>query len=303
MEQKAFEQNAPARALARKARSLDQAHWPTQDQKSSYLNSLRELANDLGDAALYEHLQGDDSAAVQSVRDVMHIARLLRVNHEPNKIIQTLVGAGIEALGMYRLMIIAPGMQLTIDPADKSAVQVSDVRQLISELLNPRWTPSDLLKEVYGDDYKAKLVKPKDLAGQLTETFDRIEAERTMAAMSLACQLFRFEKGHWPATLEDLAPAYLPRVPVDPWGDGKQTFGYTLIKGVLPAGLDRPLVFSRCQSADGLAPRTDEPQYGFYANEGWGRWKSQKKHTGNFGVVARCIPISHVPTDGPDDRL
>jgi hypothetical protein len=82
--------------------------------------------------------------------------------------------------------------------------------------------------------------------------------------MSLACHLFRFETGRWPRSLDEMSPAYLPRVPIDPWGDGKQTFGYALIKAGLPDGGDRPLVYSRCMSTDGLHYRTDAPQYGFY---------------------------------------
>ena len=31
-------------------------------------------------------------------------------------------------------------------------------------------------------------------------------------------------------------------LPKDPWGDGKQNFGYVVIKGGLPNGSDRPLV-------------------------------------------------------------
>jgi hypothetical protein len=77
-----------------------------------------------------------------------------------------------------------------------------------------------------------------------------------------------------------LTPKYLPKIPVDPWGDGKQTLGYVVIKGGLPDGADRPLVFSRCNSSDGLFFRADRPAYSFYnVHKG--------KEGGEFRDVAR----------------
>jgi len=107
----------------------------------------------------------------------------------------------------------------------------------------------------------------KSSIAQFIETTNRANAECDMAAMSLACHLYRFDTKEWPKSLDDLR-GYLPSIPIDPWGDGTQTLGYVLIKGGLPDGSDRPLVYSRCGMKDGLFFRTDQPAYSFYTSDG-----------------------------------
>jgi hypothetical protein len=72
------------------------------------------------------------------------------------------------------------------------------------------------------------------------EQLKRVDAEQTMAAMSLACHLFMFKNQRWPDSLDELVPAYLPHATLDPWGKSTQTFGYLLARGALPDGSDRP---------------------------------------------------------------
>jgi hypothetical protein len=107
--------------------------------------------------------------------------------------------------------------------------------------------------------------------------------------MSLACHLYRFDNGAWPRTLADLH-SYLPRMPIDPWGDGKQTLGYALIKGGLPDGADRPLVYSRCWLNDGLFFRIDGPEYSFYSYDGSDLPAREQKRGGQFRDVASWVP-------------
>lgn len=82
----------------------------------------------------------------------------------------------------------------------------------------------------------------------------------------------------------------MPRLPLDPWGDGKQTLGYVLIKGGLRGGADRPLVYSRCGASDGLFYRTDAPQYSYYNSDGSSLPAAQQKHGGQFRDVTRWAP-------------
>ena len=130
---------------------------------------------------------------------------------------------------------------------------------------------------------------------KVLDTMNRSNGELTFAAMSLACQLYRAEKGAWPDSMEQLAPKYLPRVPIDPWGNGRETFGYVVIKGGLPDGSDRPLVYSRFRSEDGLAYRLDEPQYGYYPGDGSQTPEGRKKHAGQFRDVSRWVPVAIAP--------
>ena len=52
-------------------------------------------------------------------------------------------------------------------------------------------------------------------------TFAGHEATNAMFFVGLALQAFRLENGSYPATLRELAPSYLARVPADPFGRGE----------------------------------------------------------------------------------
>jgi hypothetical protein len=102
---------------------------------------------------------------------------------------------------------------------------------------------------------------PNDLS-RYFETHLRVLAERRVAAISLAIQLYRADHGGaWPGRLEELVPQYLPAVPVDPFlGDGR-TVGYVAGK--------RPMVyFEAGRGAAELPP--PEPTYGYYASQSRG---------------------------------
>jgi hypothetical protein len=256
-----WEANGPARDLARQARTRDATRWPTGNDKA-VIDKLRKLSCELADDAVYAQTQGDHAAAVELARDGLHLAEALE--RGPSKsVIHMLVGTGISAQSMQRLMVITADIALTRDGKDPKALDVAVARELITHLLDQR-DPTKQLVEVLGPKGSPAWSDPKVSVNSIIETLNRANAERTFAAMSLASHLFRFDTGRWPREVGELTPKYLPRVPVDPWGDGKQTFGYALIKAGLPDGGDRPLVYSRCGSNDGLQYRVDEPQYGFY---------------------------------------
>jgi len=295
IEKDAWDQNGPVRDLARQARSLDTAVW-SEGTNPSPLNQMRNLANQLGDAALYENLQGNNVEAIEEIRDLLHMTDMLDQDLSNRGLIRVLVGAGIQALAMNRMDIIAPGLNLTANPNDPRNLWVSDARDLMKQLLNQP-DPHDLLAETGGQQGLSALSKNASYS-RLVETLNRCSVERDLAAMSLACQIYRFEKGHWPDSLNDLVPSYLPSVPLDPWGDGKQTLGYVLIKGGLPDGSDRPLVYCRLMSRDGLFYPLDRPEYSFYIGDDFGNPKLQG---GQFRDVARWVPLEH-PTPGPTTR-
>ena len=291
MAAQAWKANGKARDLARQARSSALATWPA-GQNLHWLGECRELANDLVDASLYAHLQGQDAAAIELMRDNLHLARLMRKDPPTHDLVPQSVAAGIDAAGMYRLLMITSAIRLTADPADGQALQITSARQLIRELLDQQSSESQI-RQCLGADYeavKSDLGEAGTSIAKAAERFNRSNAERTMAAMSLACHLFRTDKGRWPTSLEEILATSLPGVPADPWGDGTQTFAYVLIKGGLPDGSDRPLVYSRCESQDGLFFQIDAPQYGFYASEKE-KPLPERKRGGQFRDVARWVPV------------
>jgi len=161
----------------------------------------------------------------------------------------------------------------------RTGLPVTTVRALISQLLGQANLEVQALSI------------PAFRQTHVFELFNRQDAEDGFAAMSLACHIFQFEKGRWPQSLEELIPDSLPHAVIDPWGDGKQTLGYVLIKGGLPDGSDRPLVFSRCDSKDGMFFVRDRPDYDWsWYEEHDAHFNQVIKQDGQFRDVARWRP-------------
>ena len=293
LETASYNFNAPARALAREARSRTTAHWPALQRPGakldlSYLNGCRALANEVGDAVIEEHLRGDDAAAVESVRDLLHLADLLD-EPVPQSLVQPLVSLGIRMIATNRLERITADVALTSDPADAKKLQITTAKELIRQLFD--------LKDPAGR--YADILRRERAGGQLTTAgHDRFviqvhrgQMESNLAAMSLACHLCYFDRRRWPNTVEEMT-AYLPAPPVDAWGP----MGYALVKSGRPGGADRPLVYSHCDSTDGLFYPTDEPQYSWYPGFGSGH-----KQGGQFRDVSLWAPAraNPAPTTQP----
>jgi hypothetical protein len=280
----------PALVRVREARAIQKADWPEVGsanwREGTYLNPLRNVANHLGDAALYQHLQGDDAGAVERIKDLQVMCELLEQRPEQRGgFLRTLVAGGVRALASVRILIIASDVQLTSDRADHRGLQLDAARWLIGRLLDQRDA------RVVANRFKTEALSMGDrgMTGAI-ETFNRVNVERTFAAMSLACHLFIHDHSRWPNSIDELVPAYLPHESVDPWGDGHQMIGYVLIKGGLPDGADRPMVYSRCGARGKLFYRVDQPEYGFYTDDGTNANRPHHNPSGQFRDVASWVP-------------
>ena len=150
--------------------------------------------NIVGDAALYQHFQGDDRAAIELVRDMLHLGESLRKNPKSNDLVPLLVSVGIDGLNMDRLMTIVSNVRLTNDPADTKALKTRDAAELIKQFLAIP-TANETLKQIF--ENPAALNKEPELQ-RMTEVYNRTASDRGMAAMSLAAHLFRQERGSGP---------------------------------------------------------------------------------------------------------
>jgi hypothetical protein len=291
MEKENFSANQPARDLAHQARSIEHANWPELKLPKldlKYLNDCRALSNELADAALYQHLQGDDAAAVETLRDQLQLAD--SVESGKKYLVVYLVGAGIRAEALDRLNVVMAGGELTKDPANKKALQAGVVRELIDQLLKRPDAKTEMDEAVKAENLAATPIDRKSIDHSIV-TFNRVNAECGMSAVALACHLYHFDTGTWPTSLSDLH-AHLPNPPIDPFGDDKQTLGYTLIKSGLPDGSDRPLVYSRGDSKDGLFFRTNQPAYSYYRGDGSDLPAIKQKQGGQFRDLTAWTPAA-----------
>lgn len=199
--------------------------------------------------------------------------------------IQSMVALGVRMIAMNRLEVITSDVALTQDPVDYQKLQVGIAKELIHQLFD--------VKDI--EPRYADLLKREMATGQVTsKQTDRFllqmrrgQMECNLAAMSLACHVFRFEKGRWPASLEELT-TYLPAAPRDAWGP----MGYVLLKPDKPGAAERPLVYSHCNSKDGLFYRTEEPQYSWDPGIGYGDARHQG---GQFRDVTLWAPAQPNP--------
>jgi hypothetical protein len=298
-----WDYNASAREIVHQARSIESARWPATMKEGKievkYLSLCRNIANEVADAALYQHLQGNDADAVESLRDLLHMADLM--DKDPEELaVQSLVAVGIRAISMHRLNVIAADMNLTADPTDHKLLQIDAVRSLIRQLFS---TEDPLISFDVVLKREAVFAKRENYPEMEKESLERLKTtvrrgqmESNLSAMSLACHLYRFEKSRWPASIADLV-SYLPAAPTDTWG----AMGYVLIKADRLNGADRPLVYSRHQSKDGLFYRVDDPQFGYYSGDGSDLSRNPPKQGGQFRDVTLWAPAKQkpVPTTQP----
>ena len=293
MEIASFAFNAPARALVREARSRTVANWPVLHLEGgkldmSYLNGCRNLANEVGDAALFQHLKGDDAEAIESVRDLLHLADLLD-GPANTMIVQSLVALGVRLVAANRLEVITSDVALTSAPADSKKLQISTAKALINQLFDNK-DPEPRYAGLLAREATAGQFTTEHRERMLTQV-RRGQMEFNLASMSLACHLFHFDKQRWPASLDELT-AYLPAAPRDAWGPD----GYVPVKRQ-PGYADRPLVYSHCNSRDGLFYSTSEPQYSW--DPGFGP-DNHRKQGGQFRDVTLWSPAT--PNPAPTTR-
>jgi len=289
MEKPDYELHAQVRELMHEAATLNYAAWPPFVRSKgpssiSYLNGCRNLANEIADASLYQSLVlNDQPAAFQTAGDLFHLADLLK--NQPGEIlIRLLVGEGLEAIDTARLMDIISGVKITQDATNTRDLPLTTATQWISRLLDHPSAQAELDQSMRQEPAGAT-TNPSITRSliRILEEVRRIQSGRDMAAMSLAAHVYQSKHGQWPANLQQLSTE-LPRLPIDPWGDGKQTLGYALIQGGLPDGNDRPLVYSRCGAKNGLYYRIDQPIYSFTQSGG-----------GQFRDVASWFPPESTP--------
>jgi hypothetical protein len=278
-----FRATKHVRDLVHKARSIKSANWRIHSGREVPL--FRTLTFYLGEDANYADYLGEHAYSIEIARDLLHMADLMQF--QPYRFFNVIMaGVGIRRVALYRLEVAVAGSPLTEDASDSHDLRVSTARDLITELLQQ----TDAAQQLVGMHFPFGVPSPGDphWADRQIEQINRVNADSTFDALSLACHLFQYDHGRWPKSLDELVPKYIKQVPIDPWGDGKQTFAYALIKGGLPDGSDRPLLYDRDEGTDRLFYQLDRPAFEFERNE----WKAsnRSKHGGQFRDVARWSP-------------
>src|SRR5206468_8028557 len=120
MTEKAVAANPEPMRLAREAIRHPQINWgvkyttPISAVLLRYLNNQRELANLLGDAAIYEHLRHNEKAALDHIEELLFQVRAI---DREAFLINHLVAVGIQALTDARIELIAPALDIKDDEA------------------------------------------------------------------------------------------------------------------------------------------------------------------------------------------
>lgn len=139
-----IEANADTLRLVRAARSKQKVDWqlrftsPVINMLLPQLSPQRRLAKFLCTTALFQHQQGDDAAAIETLRDVRMLGDTL--GQMRGILIAHLVVVAIDALAIDSVESIAPTLRVTDGPEFERAEGVcaapEQVRTLIDELLN-----------------------------------------------------------------------------------------------------------------------------------------------------------------------
>lgn len=141
------EGNGPVFPLLRQARAHDQFDWgvrvrsPAFQVLLEFLNPSRDLCNFLTDAALREHVNGNDAAAIELIRDARHVSRA--VDSTPF-LVSHLVATGCDALALHRLQVITAGITVKEGEDFPVGSEIPDgpatrgqLKALTEELLQP----------------------------------------------------------------------------------------------------------------------------------------------------------------------
>jgi len=275
-----------------------QITWPTDGDLNrvdfGIFGSYRNLAMLENAAAAYQHTMGHDHEAIEHVRDLYLLARVV---DQQQVMIPYLVAGAIESLGNRTLNEITPTLSVGTGPNQAS---MAEVREVIGFLLNdaPRMelyrrltiaerafgavsvksmSPSPITQP-FLDLQAVRLIEAMRLSVDLTsesrfpkaEAISKVKAltkpadtirnviwrhsiidmsrmpliefrmrgNRRLLAAKLAIAAYRTEHGgSLPAKLDDLAPKYLPRLPVDPFSATGDVIKYR-------PDLPRPCVYS-----------------------------------------------------------
>jgi hypothetical protein len=135
------------------------------------------------------------------------------------------------------------------------------------------------------------------IGGGITRVIDydmRTRAERRLAAAVLAAQLYRADHaGQVPPTLEALVPKYLPKLPTDPFPAGGPPIRYVVVRGALPGGGDRALVYSTGgDGADDTAARGLAQQLPTVPQFGWQSTSDQWRDVAWFAPQTKADPAA-----------
>jgi hypothetical protein len=296
--QASWQRNTAARQLLRRATRANAARFRDADL-SELGPACRKLTIVLTETAIYQHLQGDNAGAVDSINDGLTMSHRLRTDLHQGDLPRLLLSCAIEAATMEAFQIVISDIRLTHDADQSRDLHVDVARRFVRHLLEGL-PVEQLLEDAYGAQGSALRGEPT--VARVTEVLKRTDAARAMSAISLACHVYRFEKGRWPENLENLVPAFLPVVPLDPWGDGTQNYGYIVLKRALPDARDRPLVYARCESQDGLQYPTRRPVYDFYVGDALGEKSRNSSRAGQFRDITRWTPtpeLEDLPTLKP----
>jgi hypothetical protein len=185
-----------------------------------YIQEVRGLARSLAAEAKSARARGEYGVAAKYAVATMRLGAMLR---RGGLLIDYLLGLANEGIGCWNLQELRRELspddsRSVIAALEKSLAEHEDLDSILAR-------DAHFTHQVYG--WRTRLEEA--LHWLLSVDSDVLTAVETAAYHSaalnrllqadLAIRAFRTETGRWPADLEELAPAYLSAVPLDPYTD------------------------------------------------------------------------------------
>ena len=117
----------------------------------------------------------------------------------------------------------------------------------------------------------------------------RVSAERRATAVIVAANLYRHDHGRWPDDAAALVPNYLDALPADPFRPDGSPIGYILLRGALPDGGDRPMVyFELGEATEGVIDT--EPMYSWQTDPRYRLGARERRQVRQYRDASYWLP-------------
>jgi hypothetical protein len=184
----------------------------------AHLSELKGLARLLSGEGRLRELENRPGEAARCYAEAIHLGSAI----SNGGLLNRLVGIACEFLGASPLVKLVPNLTCEqsrllitqLEPVDTNTVNWEELLRKERRLMRAELPKQLNLLEVIQELWTAR-----DLVNKAKVKHDISAAHMRLLTVELALRCYREERGSVPATLDQLVPKYLGRVPLDPFSD------------------------------------------------------------------------------------